>query len=87
MFRQRQTMRVDAVLEEDLDTLLERLGITDKFNAGGFNCQVCERPITPRNLKLIIPSGNTIRFLCDKPSCIVAFAFPGALDQTDQCAE
>lgn len=65
---------IDAILDEEVDTLLDRLGIKEQFNAGGFRCSVCGRVITHENLKLIMPSGTHFEFLCGNPLCVVRFA-------------
>ena len=66
-------VEIDAILDEEVDTFLDRLGIKKEFDAGDFRCSVCGRIITRENLKLIIPSETHFEFVCDNPVCMIRF--------------
>jgi hypothetical protein len=74
MFRQRPKVEVDAVLDDDIDELLDGLNIKPQFYAGEYKCSMCGVIITSENMKMIIPGKDEIKFICDKPSCMVEFA-------------
>jgi len=74
MFRRRPNVEVDAVLDDDLDELLDGLSIKEQFYAGEYKCSECGVTITSENIKLIIPRKGEVAFICDKPSCMVEFA-------------
>jgi len=75
--KQNPKTEINAVLDEHVDVLLDRLGVRDKIYEGKCTCVVCKEQITLQNLKLIIPNGKQIKFLCDKPSCMMQFALGG----------
>lgn len=75
--KQNPETEINAVLDEHVDVLLDRLGVSDKIYEGKCICVVCKEQITLKNLKLIIPVGKQIKFLCDKPSCMIQFALGG----------
>lgn len=76
MLNQRPNVEIDAVLDEQLDVLLEQLGIGEDLRSGRYTCRVCKEVVDRRNLKIIVPSGQQIEFVCDKPSCVIEFALP-----------
>ena len=61
---------LEAVHDDDLEKLLESLGMLDAFNNGTLACSFCHEIITKRNLSSIFPSEDAIAFCCDNPSCI-----------------
>lgn len=67
-------LQIDAVLDEQLDELLARLGIQEDFYAAKYKCKICNEIITKENLKLIFPDRSRISFLCDKPACMLKYA-------------
>lgn len=74
MFSRRPNVEVDAVLDDDLNELLDELNVRSQFYSGEYKCMVCSETITFENLKFILPRRDGVRFLCDKPSCMVEFA-------------
>ncbi|OGY38651.1 MAG: hypothetical protein A2418_02895 [Candidatus Brennerbacteria bacterium RIFOXYC1_FULL_41_11] len=69
----RENKEINAVHERDLDNLLQRLGVKDKFDAGEFLCKFCKEAVTKENLYSILPESGGINFVCDKPACVIAF--------------
>lgn len=76
MLNQRANVEIDAVLDEELDALLEQLGIRQDLDMGRCSCRICNDVVNRQNLKVIVPSGERIEFVCDKPSCMIDFALP-----------
>ena len=69
----KENKEINAVHERDLDNLLQRLGVKEKFENGDFKCKFCEETITKQNLHSILPESGGINFICDKPACVIAF--------------
>lgn len=69
----RENKEINAVHERDLDNLLQRLGVKEKFESGVFKCKFCNEVITKQNLYSILPESGGINFICDKPACVIAF--------------
>jgi hypothetical protein len=69
----RENKEINTVHERDLENLLKRLGVKEKFDAGEFMCKFCKEAITKENLYSILPESGGINFICDKPVCVVAF--------------
>ena len=66
---------VSAVLGEDFDQLLSRLGIRSEFEAGNYKCQNCQQSITVNNVLLVFPiPEREVGFLCRNPECVVEYA-------------
>ena len=65
------------MLDEDIHTVIAALGMGKKLDAGGYKCRVCKQVIDRQNVKLIIPTGERIEFVCDRTSCLVEFSLEG----------
>ncbi len=66
-------MRVEsihAVHDDDLDAVLDRLGLGNLLNARKLNCWVCKEIVTRVTLQAFFPDSGTIKVLCHKPSCM-----------------
>jgi hypothetical protein len=70
----RENKEINAVHERDLDNLLQKIGIKEKFEGGAFKCKFCNETITKQNLNSILLESGGINFICDKPACIITFA-------------
>lgn len=67
-------VEIDAVLSEDVSSLINELGIREQFEQGDYNCHICNDVMHDENLKLIFPTENRdIGFVCSKPKCFVDF--------------
>ena len=65
----KKDIRVRAVLESDLDQLLESLGLLDELEAGRLKCFICGQVVSKDNLGSIFPYAGEIRVCCDKTEC------------------
>lgn len=67
----REKKEINTVHERDLDNLLQRLGIKDKFDANKFKCKFCKDIITNDNIYSVLPESGGINFICNKPPCVI----------------
>ncbi len=61
---------VKAIHDDDLEKLLENLGLLSEFINGKLSCFSCNDIIGQQNLHSIFPDGGTIKLCCNKPNCI-----------------
>lgn len=64
-----------AIIDEQLDEVLEKLGIWEDFCKGNLICSKCKRTIDVNNLGLFIPhkgkeGSKVFDFYCNDPDCI-----------------
>jgi len=65
---------INAILGEDFDKLLERLGVWQDFNDGKYRCQFCGEQVGTKNVLIIFPlSDNEIGFICKKAECLTKY--------------
>lgn len=62
---------ITAVHDDDLDAVLQALGLLNKFRAGLLTCAFCKDTITHDNLYSIFPDGGTVKLSCAKPNCVL----------------
>lgn len=65
-----KTASLRAIHDDDLDMLLERLGLTHDLRAGKLTCKICSEPVTRETLQGIFPDSGALRVVCNKPSCV-----------------
>ena len=63
---------IRAVHDDDLNNLLDSLGLLKDFNAGKFQCFFCQTKVDGNNLNALLPVNNKIQFSCDNPICVKA---------------
>lgn len=62
---------LQAVLDEDLVSLLKSIGQLERIEAATVFCSQCGVLITLHNLQLIIPSSkDQFEFVCDDFKCV-----------------
>ena len=59
-----------AVHDQDLEKLLNGLGISDTIKNGEKKCKFCESVIALDNIHAIFPESGDIKIVCDSPICI-----------------
>ena len=62
--------KVRAVHDEDLEKILEGLGVLNKLKYGELRCKFCNNTITFNNLHSIFPQSGAIKFVCDSSDCV-----------------
>jgi len=63
--------QLNTIHERDLDRLLERLNIKERFENGKIKCKFCDTPITKDNLYSLLPESGTAHLVCDRRDCIL----------------
>lgn len=62
--------KLKSVHDDDLEKLLEKLGILSKFKQRKLKCTFCKTTITMENLNSIFPQSGAIKIVCDKIECM-----------------
>jgi hypothetical protein len=66
-----ERLRIDAVLEDRVERLLESLGILDQFKQGTLKCAFDGRTITRWNLHALFSDDGEVKACCDNPGCMM----------------
>ena len=61
---------LNAVHDDDLIVLLEKLNLLDKIKEGQIKCKFTKEVITLDNLHCIFPEEGIIKVICDTPEAI-----------------
>ena len=65
---------VKAVLGEEFEKVLVKLGVSDDFSSGSYDCRICQQQITKYNVLMIYPINHElIGFICRNPGCRNAY--------------
>jgi hypothetical protein len=59
-----------AVHDDDLETLLRRLGLHSDFTHSRLKCTFCKDVITFDNLHSLFPDSGAVKLTCSKPECV-----------------
>lgn len=62
--------KIRAVHDENLETVLEGLGIWSQFKRGELKCKFCKNIITLDNLHSIFPQSGAIKMVCENHDCV-----------------
>lgn len=62
--------KLKAVHDNDLEELLDSLGLNAKLKAGELKCSFCKDVITIENLHSFFPDSGSIKLTCSKPDCV-----------------
>lgn len=65
-----RTSNLRAVFDDDLDQLIDSLGLRDQFESGNIRCGFCNEVITFDNLRALTKIKDEIVVICDKAQCI-----------------
>ena len=60
---------IKAVHDQDLELLLDGLGLTEQISEGQIECGICGTTIDMNNLLCIYPSGEMIKVCCKNREC------------------
>lgn len=60
---------MQVVHDNDLQSLLNSLGVYNDVMRGKYHCLFCDNIITTDNIDSIVPHEGTIQFTCDKIEC------------------
>lgn len=67
---EKEYKNIDAVHADDLERLLERVGLLDKFNQGKVKCKFCGQAVTHENIYSVIKDSGSHKLVCDKAECV-----------------
>ncbi|MDP2207788.1 MAG: hypothetical protein Q8K98_03305 [Bacteroidota bacterium] len=59
-----------AVHDDDLEELLQSVGILGDFKRRAIKCKFCGDVVTWENLHAIYPESGSVKLVCDKASCV-----------------
>jgi hypothetical protein len=63
-------LNLKAVHDDEIQGLLESLGLLEVVKSGHAICPHCGDVVTVENLNCIVPRGDEILLVCSKPDCI-----------------
>ena len=61
--------KVSAVHDQDLEGLLETLGLLEAIQNGTVKCDVCGETVKLENILCVFPAGKSVGIGCDRPEC------------------
>lgn len=62
--------RIEAVYDEDLESVLRDLDLYEGVVGGSLRCNFCGKAVTIDNLQFIFSKNGEIGVSCDNPNCI-----------------
>lgn len=65
-------LRLKAVYDADLESLLNSLGLLEVVKSGRATCAYCGDVVTLQTLDCLVPRGEEIALVCGKPTCVEA---------------
>lgn len=65
----RKQLNLKAMLDSDLDKLLDQLGVLELMNVGKLRCAICNKRITREKFYCLYVEHGEIKFCCNKVSC------------------
>ena len=67
-----------AVIDDDLEPLLQSLGVYEDVLAGKSQCAFCNDILTIDNIEAILPIENEIGIICNRKACMAKLFTEGA---------
>ena len=67
--RWRNRVKIPAIHDHDLETVLRDLGILDKVVSGEMLCSVCGAPLTLDTIECLYMQGTELKLSCQKIEC------------------
>lgn len=66
--------RLNAVLDEDLQQLLKKVGEFERIERGEVYCSCCGIPITLKNIQILMPlADGAFEYVCQSAACMELF--------------
>ncbi len=65
----KKSLELKAVLDSDLDKMLDELGLLQSMEAGEISCANCGRQITRDNFYCLYVEGGEIKLCCSEMAC------------------
>lgn len=60
-----------AIHRQDIETMLENLGLLKDFKANNYHCQFCNSIMTSNNFGAIFSKNKKMFFSCSQINCLV----------------
>jgi len=65
----RNRLKIPAIHNHDLETVLNDLGILEELLSGQIHCSVCGTPLTPDTIECLYMQGTELKLCCQKIEC------------------
>ncbi|MGA2514720.1 MAG: hypothetical protein ABSG37_14065 [Candidatus Limnocylindrales bacterium] len=69
--REKETVPIKAVHDDDLVQYLKSLGVSAPGGDLG-RCKICSGQVTLDNLAALFPQSGSIKLVCDRAGCLLA---------------
>jgi hypothetical protein len=69
--REKETVPIKAVHDDDLVQYLGSLGVVDHGGNLG-RCKLCSSQVTLNNLAALFPESGSVKLVCDAAGCLLA---------------
>lgn len=66
----KQYTDIDAVHSDDLERLLQKIGILESFKSGKIKCKFSSDIVTHENIYSVVKDSGTYKLVCDKAECV-----------------
>ena len=63
-------LEVPAIYEEDLQKVLDKLGILQDISRGRVKCFICDKSVNLTNFGGVVKIKGNLKVICDDPVCI-----------------
>ena len=68
--KSKEVKSLNVVHDDELISLLEKLGVKETVMKGGKKCKFCSGVVTIENIYSIFPESGDIKIVCENPDCI-----------------
>ena len=68
---EKERKQVRALHEDDIDNLLEKFGLKEKFYNSVIKCKFCGVVIDRENIYSILRESGSLNFVCNNPKCVI----------------
>lgn len=62
--------QINTVHENDLRSVLLKLGLKEKIEKKEIKCKFCKTEISLENIYSFLPESGSVNIICDNPNCI-----------------
>lgn len=62
---------MEALHKNDLNALLESLGMLEEFAGGHVQCKFCQAPLNGSNAGAILTISGHLSFVCNETNCLL----------------
>lgn len=62
--------QINTVHENDLNSVILKLGLADKIRNKEVKCKFCKTEITLENIYSFLPESGSVNIICENPNCI-----------------